>query len=104
MGNLPRVLIVPGASVLLQRVVQKLESRPDVSMMNTANAMLWHLRRFPAAHVLAATELEDFDAVELADIVPALDPSVKLILCGSTNPDLYPRHQTAERRTGVLRA
>ncbi len=59
-----------------------------MSTMNTANAMLWSLRRGNVTHVLAATEIEDFAAVELVDIVPALDPSVKLILCGSTNPDL----------------
>ena len=84
----PRVLIVPGNSVLLQRVAQKLESRPDVSMMNTANAMLWYLRRSPVTHVLSATELDDFDAVALADIVPALNPAVHLILCGPETPEL----------------
>ncbi len=57
-------------------------------MMNTANALLWSLRRSPATHVLAATELEDFDAPALVDAVQAIDPNVHLVLCGSATPDL----------------
>jgi hypothetical protein len=87
-------LLVPGASVLLRRIAQKLDVRPDVSMMNTANAMLWHLRRTPAAHVLVATELPDWDAVDLAEIVHLLRPDVDLVLCGPPTPPLLQAAQS----------
>ena len=57
-------------------------------MMNTANALLWSLRRAPATHVLAATDLQEFDSTILVDVIHAIDPAIQLVLCGPATPDL----------------
>ncbi len=82
------IVIVPGKNAALQRIAQQLADFNDVTVLESANALLWRARQQPPDVVLADAGLEDMNGAELIEILPNLAPDSRLILCGARSREL----------------
>jgi hypothetical protein len=86
---MPRSLLISaGENAVLRRLVQQLEGSAGLSSFETANALLWHARRFPPQTVVASDDLPDIGGADLLDILPILCPETRIVLCGADDPAL----------------
>lgn len=82
------IVIVPGNNAVLQRLAQQLTPFSEVTVLPSANAMLWRARQEPPTVVVADVALDDMTGAEIVEILPNLAPSARLILCGPRNAEL----------------
>ena len=82
------VVLFPGQNQALQRVAQQLQGHPSVTLVASANAALWQVRRLRPDIIVADAQPPDMKAIELMEIATLMVPNARVIFCGPESQEL----------------